>query len=81
VDSWQGVFLQLGGWARGCWVVTSCNVVAGYQRFGGPCCFHLQGDNQEEHKIETITNCFLAKGNKKGEGVATKRNLIFKSWY
>jgi hypothetical protein len=26
------------------WVVTFCSVVVGYQRFGGPCCFHLQGE-------------------------------------
>jgi hypothetical protein len=25
-------------------VVTSCTDVVGYQRFGGPCCFHLQVD-------------------------------------
>jgi len=25
------------------WVVTPCSVVAGYQRFGGSCCLHLQG--------------------------------------
>jgi len=25
------------------WVVTRCNVVVGYQRFRGPCCFHLSG--------------------------------------
>jgi len=25
------------------WVVTSCSVVAGYQRFRGSCCLHLQG--------------------------------------
>jgi hypothetical protein len=25
------------------WVVTLCIVVIGYQRFGGPCCLHLQG--------------------------------------
>jgi len=24
------------------WVVTLCGVVVGYQRFGGPCCLHLQ---------------------------------------
>jgi hypothetical protein len=24
-------------------VVTPCSVVVGYQRFGGPCCLHLQG--------------------------------------
>jgi len=23
------------------WVVTPCNVVVGYQRFRGPCCFCL----------------------------------------
>jgi hypothetical protein len=26
------------------WVVTPCNVVVEYQRFGGPCCPHLQGE-------------------------------------
>jgi hypothetical protein len=26
------------------WVVTSCSVVIGYQCFGGPCCYHLQGE-------------------------------------
>jgi hypothetical protein len=24
------------------WVVKSCSVVTGYQRFRGPCCLHLQ---------------------------------------
>jgi hypothetical protein len=27
------------------WVVTTCNVVVGYQRFGGPFCLHLQGED------------------------------------
>jgi hypothetical protein len=27
------------------WVVTPCSVVVGYQRFGVPCCLHLQGEN------------------------------------
>jgi len=26
------------------WVMTSCSVVVGYRRFGGPCCPHHQGD-------------------------------------
>jgi len=26
------------------WVVTSWTIVVGYQRFRGPCCFHLQGE-------------------------------------
>jgi len=26
------------------WIVTSCGVVVGYQRFRGPCCLHLQDD-------------------------------------
>jgi len=26
------------------WVVTPCSVVAGYQRFGGPCCLHLEDE-------------------------------------
>jgi hypothetical protein len=30
------------------WVVMLCNVVVGYQRFRGPCCFLLQGEVQME---------------------------------
>jgi len=26
------------------WVVTPCSDVVGYQRFGRPCCIHLQGE-------------------------------------
>jgi len=26
------------------WVVMSCSVAVGYQRFGGLCCLHLQGE-------------------------------------
>jgi len=26
------------------WVVAPCSMVAGYQRFGGPYCLHLQGE-------------------------------------
>jgi len=26
------------------WVVTLCSLVVGDQRFGGPCCTHLQGE-------------------------------------
>jgi hypothetical protein len=25
-------------------VVTPCGVPVGYRRFGGPCCFHLEGE-------------------------------------
>jgi len=27
------------------WVVTVCNVVVGYQRFGCPCCLHLHSED------------------------------------
>jgi hypothetical protein len=27
------------------WILTPCSVVVGYQRFGGPCCLHLQDNN------------------------------------
>jgi hypothetical protein len=33
------------------WVVTSCSVVVGYQRFGGPCCLHLQGESLKYHIV------------------------------
>jgi hypothetical protein len=26
------------------WVMTPCSDVVGHQRFGGPCCLHLQGE-------------------------------------
>jgi hypothetical protein len=26
------------------WVVMTCSVVVGYQRFGGPCCHHYEGE-------------------------------------
>jgi hypothetical protein len=26
------------------WAVTPCSVAVGYQRFGRPCCIHLQGE-------------------------------------
>jgi hypothetical protein len=29
------------------WVVTLCSFVVGYQRFGGPWCLHLQGEDVE----------------------------------
>jgi hypothetical protein len=29
------------------WVMTPCSDVVGYQRFGGPCCLHLQGEVSE----------------------------------
>jgi hypothetical protein len=28
------------------WVVTPCSDVVGCQRFGGPCCLHLQGEGR-----------------------------------
>jgi hypothetical protein len=33
-------------------VVTSCNVVAGYQRFGTRCCFYLQGHNPGDLNVD-----------------------------
>jgi hypothetical protein len=36
------------------WVVTSRSVVVGYQRFGGPCCLHLHG-NEGSHR--GLTGC------------------------
>jgi hypothetical protein len=32
-------------------VVTLCSVAVGYQRFGGPCCFHFQGEDLELNVI------------------------------
>jgi hypothetical protein len=32
------------------WVVTPCSDVVGYQRFEGPCCLHLQGEDGDEDR-------------------------------
>jgi hypothetical protein len=32
------------------WIVTPCIFVVGYQRFGGPCCLHLQGKIYHPHR-------------------------------
>jgi hypothetical protein len=36
------------------WDVTPYSVVVGYQRFGGPCCIHLQGEVE-------ISGCYTIK--------------------
>jgi len=38
------------------WVVTPCRNVVGYQRFGGPCWLHLQGEDggSKTHRIVGI---------------------------
>jgi hypothetical protein len=38
------------------WVVTPCSVVVGYQRFGGPCCLHLQGEVISYHNAARCHN-------------------------
>jgi hypothetical protein len=35
------------------WVVILYSVVVGHQRFGGPCCFHLQGGSKVLHGVTT----------------------------
>jgi hypothetical protein len=38
--------------------VTPSSVAVGYQRFGGPCCLHLQGDKL--HYIEVVVFWFVS---------------------
>jgi len=40
------------------WIVKPCNVVVGYQRFGGPCCLHLQ----------VVTTCNVVVGHQRFGG-------------
>jgi len=48
--------------SRVVWIVTPCGVVVAHQRFGGPCCLHLQGedggsmDNTRRHKPEDLNS-------------------------
>jgi len=37
-------------------VVTPCSVDVGYQRFGGPCCFHFQGEVEAAWSSETLVS-------------------------
>jgi hypothetical protein len=39
------VFLEVEIQVEFFWFVTPCSVVVGYQRFGGFCCLHLQGED------------------------------------
>jgi hypothetical protein len=34
------------------WVVAPCSLVEVYQRFGGPCCLHHQGDESPETLVD-----------------------------
>jgi hypothetical protein len=34
------------------WVFIPCNVVVGYQQFGGPFCLHLQGEAKEGMEVD-----------------------------
>jgi hypothetical protein len=36
------------------WGVATCGVMAGYQRFGGPCCLHLHGWSQWWPRTSTL---------------------------
>jgi len=33
------------------WVVTPCSVAEGYQRFGGPCCLQLHGEEKAQSQL------------------------------
>jgi hypothetical protein len=37
------IFTVVKMWIVVIWVVTPCDLVGGYERFGGTYCFHLQG--------------------------------------
>jgi hypothetical protein len=39
------------------WIVTSCSVVAGYQRFKGPCYLSLQDELEAAWTSETLVSC------------------------
>jgi hypothetical protein len=38
---------------------TSCSVMAGHQRFWGPCCVHLQGETLVSYRVTTQTTSTL----------------------
>jgi len=56
------------------WAVTPCSIVVGYQRFGGPCCLHLQGEvsgSWIEIQVEVfwvVTPCCVVVGYQRFRG-------------
>jgi hypothetical protein len=42
-------------------VVIPCSVVVGYQRFRGPCCLHLQGEQGRRFLPEQVMEAAIAK--------------------
>jgi hypothetical protein len=52
-------------WTGFQWVVTPCSVEVGYERFGGLCCLHLQGEPSGSIKIsaflDQLSCCQLLK--------------------
>jgi hypothetical protein len=41
------------------WVVPPCSVVVGGQRFGGPCCLHLQGEASNHFPYPSLRFCCM----------------------
>jgi hypothetical protein len=53
----SGIFREIRIQIEFFWVLTPCNVVLGYQRFGEPCCLHLQDEDLDLNK----TGFFISK--------------------
>jgi hypothetical protein len=52
------------------WVVTPCDVIGDYQRFGETCCFHLQGISEDG------VNTFYRNVHNELQGVTTQTAII-----
>jgi hypothetical protein len=46
-DSRLEVFMAVNIQIKVFWIVTPCSDVVGYQRFGGSCCLHVQGEEKK----------------------------------
>jgi hypothetical protein len=44
------------------WVMAPRSVVVGYERFTGPCCLHLQGEDPEELDLKNTATFLAANG-------------------
>jgi len=44
------------------WVVTPCSDMVGYERFGGPCCLHLQGEDGGSKVLRNTTRFHNSEG-------------------
>jgi hypothetical protein len=64
------------------WVVIPCSTAVGYQRFGRPCCLHLQGEVNDTGKKGMDIGIKYTRGDRvrsrKGHLAASRSELVYR---